>query len=82
MLLGMCAIIVVSEIGVERMDDMEFKPTKEQFEDYVKIRNSGVTNMCDVNMVCALSDTGLVKDICLYIMYHFKELADEYEAEI
>jgi hypothetical protein len=60
----------------------ESKPTKEQFEDYVGIRDSGVTNMFDVTMVCALSDTGLTKDICLYIMKHFAELAEEYEVEI
>lgn len=58
------------------------KPTKEQFEDYVAIRDSGVTNMFDVNMVCALSSTGLTRGICLYIMSHFTDLAGEYEVEI
>ena len=58
------------------------KPTKEQFEDYVAIRDSGVTNMFAVNTVCKLSSTGLTKDNCFYIMEHFKELADEYEVEI
>lgn len=58
------------------------KPTKEQFADYVSIRDSGVTNMFDVKAVCNLSSTGLTKDICKYIMNHFTELADEYEAEI
>ena len=58
------------------------KPTKEQFEDYVAIRDSGVTNMFDVRMVCALSSTGLTRDICLYIMQHFAELAKEYEVQI
>lgn len=60
----------------------ENKPTKEQFEDYVAIRDSGVTNMFDVRMVCALSSTGLDKQICIYIMQHFGELAKEYEVEI
>ena len=54
------------------------KPTKEQFEDYVAIRDSGVTNMWNVRLVCDLSETGLTNDICLYIMKHFSELADEY----
>lgn len=58
------------------------KPTKEQFEDYVAIRNSGVVNMFDVRTVCALSITGLTKEICLYIMSNFMELAKEYEADV
>lgn len=58
------------------------KPTKEQFEDYVSIRDSGVTNMFDVWTVCKLSDTGLTKGICCYIMEHFESLANEYEVDI
>ena len=58
------------------------KPTKEQFEDYVSIRDSGVTNMFMVSVVCDLSSTGLTRDNCFYIMDHFKELADEYKVEI
>lgn len=54
------------------------KPTKEQFEDYVNIRDSGVTNMFDVRAVCALSDTGLTREHCLYIMTNFVDLAKEY----
>ena len=54
------------------------KPTKEQFEDYVAIRDSGVTNMWNVRLVCDLSNTDLTNDICLYIMKHFEELAYEY----
>ena len=60
------------------------KPTKEQFEDYVSIRDSGVTNMFDVGTVCALSSTGLTREICLYIMRddNFVKLSEEYEVEI
>lgn len=58
------------------------KPTKAQFEDYVAIRDSGVTNMFDVHMVCSLSDTGLTKEICLYIMTNFMELAKEYGVDV
>lgn len=58
------------------------KPTKEQFEEYVAIRDSGVTNMFDVNFITAISETGLNKNICLYIMEHFEELAEEYEVGI
>lgn len=58
------------------------KPTKEQFEDYVSIRDSGATNMFDIRIVCALSITGLDKSICLYIMEHFSDLAKEYGVKI
>ena len=60
----------------------KMKPTKEQFEDYVSIRDSGVTNMLAVNVVCELSRTGLTKDICSYIMKNFEALAEEYGVEI
>lgn len=58
------------------------KPTKEQFEEYVSIRDSGVTNMFDIRFITTISGTGLTKAICLYTMEHFSELADEYEVEI
>ena len=58
------------------------KPTKEQFEDYISIRDSGVTNMFAIYHVCNLSITGLTRDICMYIMQNFTELADEYRVEI
>lgn len=58
------------------------KPNEEQFTEYVAIRNSGVTNMFDVRFICDISCTGLTKEICLYIMQHFAELAEEYDVEI
>ena len=58
------------------------KPTKEQFEEYVSIRNSGVVNMMDITYITAKSRTGLDKPTCFYIMSHFRELADEYEVEL
>lgn len=58
------------------------KPTREQFEEYVAIRDSGVTNMFDISYIVACSYSGLTKDICLYIMKHFMELAEEYEVEV
>lgn len=58
------------------------KPTKEQFKDYVAIRDSGVTNMFAVNVVCSWSNTGLTKEHCLYIMKHFEELAKEYNVDV
>lgn len=58
------------------------KPTKEQFEEYVAIRDSGVTNMFDIRCIESISTTGLDKPRCLYIMQNFEALADEYEVEI
>ena len=58
------------------------KPTKEQFEDYVSIRDSGITNMFDVRAVCSLSVTGLTLSHCLYIMANFVNLAEEYGVEL
>ena len=58
------------------------KPTKEQFEEYVMIRDSGITNMFDVRFITEISATGLNRPICLYIMKHFEELANEYEVAI
>lgn len=58
------------------------KPTKDQFEDYIFIRNSGRTNMFDVRTVCALSVTRLTREHCLYIMSNFRELAEEYGVEV
>lgn len=54
------------------------KPTEEQFEEYVSIRDSGVTNMYDIRYIESVSDTGLNKPICIYIVQHFVELAEEY----
>lgn len=58
------------------------KPTKEQFEDYVRIQMSGVTNMWAIRTVCDLSFTGLTTDICIYIMKHYTELMEEYGVRI
>lgn len=54
------------------------KPTKDQFEDYIRIRDSGITNMFDTNMVIALSRTGLTSAHCFYIMANFGDLKEEY----
>ena len=58
------------------------KPTKEQFEEYVAIRDEGITNMFDLGYITQYSETGLNKGICIYIMKHFRELAEEYEVEV
>ena len=58
------------------------KPTREQFEEYVEIRNSGICNMYDIGTIESYSDTGLNRKICSYIMQHFMELATEYDVEV
>ena len=50
--------------------------TKEQFEAYVDVQESGVTNMFDVRMVQSLS--GLEKEQIMTIMQHYGELKDKY----
>lgn len=68
------------QVSAERTDNM--KPTKEQFEEYVAIRDEGITNMFDLRFITQYSDTGLNKEICIYIMKHFNELAEEYKVKV
>lgn len=58
------------------------KPTKEQFQEYVDIRNSGVTNMWDVRTIEKISTAGITRNHCFYIMENFEELAKEYKVEV
>lgn len=58
------------------------KPTKAQFKEYVAIRDSGVTNMFDTGFITDISVEGLTRDMCLYIMKHFHELAEEYDVNV
>ena len=50
--------------------------SKEQFESYVRVQKSGVTNMFDVRNVTAL--TGLDKNQCIAIMEQYSELVKKY----
>ena len=50
--------------------------TEEQFESYVRVQKSGVTNMFDLRNVTAL--TGLDKEQCLEIMSNYGELDKKY----
>lgn len=50
--------------------------TKEQFEAYENVRQSGATNMWAVNVVMELS--GLTKEQCLEIMKTYGELLKQY----
>ena len=56
------------------------KPTREQFEEYVAITDSGVSNLFDGKYICEKSKTGLTTDICLCIIKHFTELNKEFRA--
>ena len=51
--------------------------TQEQFEAYVDVQESGVTNMFDVRTVGQLS--GLEKEQILTIMTNYGELKDKYD---
>jgi len=51
--------------------------TKEQFEVYVDVQMSGVTNMFDVKTVGQLS--GLEKEQIMTIMQNYIELKDKYD---
>ena len=56
------------------------KPTKEQFLEFRQIRDSGVTNMIDFEYITAISNTGLTREICLYIIQYFGALQEEFVA--
>jgi len=50
--------------------------SKEDFERYVRVQMSGVTNMMDVKKVTLYS--GLSREQILYIMEHYIELEEKY----
>ena len=54
--------------------------TREQFEAYVDVQMSGVTNMFDVKTVGELS--GLEKEEIITIMKSYGELKDKYDESI
>ena len=59
-----------------KLNEME-KIKKEQFEAYVDVQMSGITNMFDVKTVSQLS--GLEKEEILTIMQSYGELKDKYD---
>ena len=60
----------------KKLNKME-KITKKDFEAYVDVQESGVTNMFDVKTVGALS--GLDKEQIMTIMTNYGELKDKYD---
>ena len=55
------------------------KPNKEQFQEYKKITQSGISNLFDGKYICEVSKTGLTQDICRCIHKNFTELENEFE---
>jgi len=66
----------MDNINDNKLNKME-KITKEQFEAYVDVQESGVTNMFDVRTVGDLS--GLEKEQIITIMKSYSELKDKYD---
>jgi hypothetical protein len=59
---------------INKMAKLEI--TEEQFESYVRVQKSGVTNMFDLRNVIAL--TGLNKEQIMEIMSNYGELEEKY----
>lgn len=57
----------------------ELEITKEEFESYEQVRESGVTNMFDVRTVERLS--GLDRKTIISIIDNYRELAKKYKPE-
>ena len=59
------------------------KPTKEQFEAYVEVQESGLTNMFDriavIHYAREFCDVELSKENILYIFQNYSELKEEYK---
>ena len=59
------------------MRNQATKITKKDFEAYVRVQRSGVTNMFAVDLVSKLS--GLTRDKILYIMENYRELSKRFK---
>ena len=66
----------MDNINDNKLNKME-KITKENFEAYVDVQESGITNMFDVRMVQSLS--GLEKEQIMKIMVDYGTLKDKYD---
>jgi len=53
--------------------------TKEDFKDFIEVRDSGRVNMFDINGVSSLS--GLDKDTIKTILAYFDELLEKYNKQ-
>jgi len=66
----------MDNINVKQINKMD-KITQEQFEAYVDVQESGVTNMFDVKTVGELS--GLEKEQIMTIMTNYGQLKEKYD---
>ena len=55
------------------------KITKKEWDSYVRVQDSGVTNMLDFSTVGSL--TGLNRDTIIYIIENYQKLSEEFEAK-
>ena len=62
--------------NINKLNEMK-EITKEDFEAYVDVQESGITNMFDVKMVESLS--GLNREQIMTIMQSYGELKDKYD---
>jgi hypothetical protein len=51
--------------------------TKEEFEAYLRVQKSGVTNMFLITAVAELS--GLTREKCLYIMQNYDKCMEQFK---
>ena len=63
--------------GGNGMRNQVTKISKKDFEAYVRVQRSGVTNMFAVDLVSKLS--GLTRDKILYIMENYRELSKRFK---
>ena len=63
--------------GGNGMKNQATKISKKDFEAYVRVQRSGVTNMFAVDLVSKLS--GLTRDKILYIMENYRELSKRFK---
>lgn len=63
--------------GGNGMRNQAAKITKKDFEAYVRVQRSGVTNMFAVDLVSKLS--GLTRDKILYIMENYRKLSKRFK---
>lgn len=59
------------------METEEVEISKEDFEDYERVRSSGATNMFDIQRVIELSDN-LTREKCLAIMKNYEDLIKKF----
>ena len=62
------------------------KPTQEQWNAYVDVQQSGLTNMWAVDTVIDLAQRyyqiELTSEVCLYIMKNYADLKEEYGIKV